>query len=233
MAGPGTGLAGARPTMPKTHEDTQFDAVYPLPIRMVSRRFWTPVDVAQKAARMLRQAGARTVLDVGSGVGKFVLVAAAAEPQMQFVGVEQRPHLVAVARDAQRQLQIQNALFVVAQATASSWRCFDGFYFFNPFAENVFVPGERLDDAAELSEASFRRDVLRTEHALREAPLGTAVATYHGMSGRMPACYELSERARAGSDWLRLWVKAREQAEGFFLEYGDGVVLHRPDGALA
>jgi hypothetical protein len=49
----------------------------------------------------------------------------------------------------------------------------------------------------------------------------------------MPACYELSQSTRARSSWLRLWVKTREHAEGFFLEYGDGVVLHRADGSLA
>jgi hypothetical protein len=122
---------------------------------------------------------------------------------------------------------------VVGEATSSSWHNFDGFYFFNPFAENLFVDEDRLDDAVELTDSRFFRDVVRTERALREAPLGTAVVTYHGMSGRMPACYDLSQTTRAGADWLRLWVKTQEHAEGFFLEYGDGVALHRPDGALA
>jgi SAM-dependent methyltransferase len=214
-------------------EDVAFDAVYPTAIRLVSRRFWTPVSVARRAARLLHEAGARKVLDVGSGVGKFVLVAAGEAPDMRFVGVEQRPHLVAVARDAQQQLQLPNAAFVVGEATTSSWRSFDGFYFFNPYAENLFVADDRLDDSVDLTATRFYRDVVRTERALRAAPLGTAVATYHGMSGRMPACYEVAQSVRAGSDWLRLWVKTQERAEGFFLEYGDGVVLHRPDGAVA
>ena len=214
-------------------EDWAFDAIYPPAIRAISRRFWTPVDVARRAARLLWQAGARRVLDVGSGVGKFVLVAAGAVPEMRFVGVEQRPHLVEVARRAHEQLQLPNVRFVVGEATSSSWHNFDGFYFFNPFAENLFVDEDRLDDAVELTDSRFFRDVVRTERALREAPLGTAVVTYHGMSGRMPACYDLSQTTRAGADWLRLWVKTRERAEGFFLEYGDGVVLHRADGQIA
>ena len=221
------------PTPEKGAEDVAFDSIYPLSIRTISRRFWTPVDVARRAAQLLRQAGARRVLDVGSGVGKFVLVAAAEVPELRFVGVEQRAHLVEVARRAHERLQVPNAFFVVGEATSSSWRGFDGFYFFNPFAENLFVDGDQLDDTVELTYLRFFRDVVRTERALRAAPLGTAVATYHGMSGRMPACYELSQTTRAGSDWLRLWVKTRERGEGFFLEYGDGVVLHRADGAPA
>ncbi len=214
-------------------EDAEFDVIYPEAIRLASRRFWTPVDVARRAARLLRESGARKVLDVGSGVGKFVLVAAREAPGMRFMGVEQRPHLVQVARDAREELRLSNASFVVGDVTASQWRGFDGFYFFNPFAENLFVADDRLDDTIDLTATRFYRDVVRAERALREASLGTAVATYHGMSGRMPACYEMSKSERAGSDWLRLWVKTRERAEGFFLEYGDEVVLHRPDGALS
>jgi SAM-dependent methyltransferase len=212
-------------------EDVAFDAIYPQPVRLISRRFWTPVGIARRAAQMLREAGARKVLDVGSGVGKFVLVAAGAAPEMIFLGVEHRPHLVDVARQAHRQMRLPNAAFVLGDATSSSWAGFDGFYFFNPFAENVFITNDRIDDAVELTDSRLFRDVLRTEYALRKAPLGTAIVTYHSMSGRMPACYELSRGERAGSDWLRLWVKTRERAEGFFLEHGDIVVLHRADVA--
>ena len=214
-------------------QDREFDSIYPPSIREVSPRYWTPVDVARRAARMLRRAGARRVLDVGCGVGKFVLVAADAAPEICFVGVEQRARLVEIANRARERLALQNALFVTADATMSSWRSFDAFYFFNPFAESLFTDGEQLDDDVELSKTRFYREVVRTERALREARLGTVVVTYHGMSGRMPACYELSENVRAGTDWLRAWVKTREIAEGFYLESGDEVILHRADGALA
>src|ERR1019366_3254689 len=81
-------------------EDVTFDSIYPLPIQVVSRRFWTPVGVARRAAQLFRQAGARNVLDVGSGVGKFVFVAAASEPEVCFVGIDHRENLVEVARRA-------------------------------------------------------------------------------------------------------------------------------------
>jgi SAM-dependent methyltransferase len=216
-----------------TSEDAAFDSVYPPAIRAISRRFWTPVSVARRAAQLFRQAGARSVADIGSGVGKFVLVAAKAAPEVSFVGIEQRQNLVAAAREAQAQLYVANAFFLVGEATKAPRLGFNGLYFFNPFAENLFVDGDQIDDEVELSESRFFRDVLRMEHSLRAAPLGTAIVTYHGMSGRMPACYELSESERAGSDWLRLWVKKRDRAEGFFLEVGDGVVLHKASGAPA
>lgn len=214
-------------------EDATFDSIYPPTIRAISRRFWTPVAVARRATQLFRQAGARSVVDVGSGVGKFVLVGAATAPGMCFVGIEHREHLVDTARKVQAQLQIPNAFFSVGEATDVPRLGFDGLYFFNPFAENLFDDGAQIDREVELTESRFFRDVLRIERGLRAARLGTAIVTYHGMSGRMPACYELSESERAGSDWLRLWVKRRERAEGFFLEIDDHVVLHRTDGAPA
>ena len=217
----------ARMADPNRSDDALFDAMYPERIRLVSRRFWTPIAVAQRAAELLRSAGARRVLDVGAGVGKFVLAAARAAPELDFVGVEQRAHLVEVARRARRTLGIANAHFHVAEATAVSWRGFDAFYFFNPLAENLFDEEDRLDNRVELSHERFARDVLRVECTLRRAPLGTLVATYHGSSGRIPSCYEALASESAGSDRLRLWRKYREKDDGsFFVEVGDSIVWH-------
>ena len=208
-------------------DDALFDAVYPPAIRLVSRRFWTPVTVARRAAELLRAAGARRVLDVGAGVGKFVLAAASVAPEVDFVGIEQRAYLVEIARSARRRLGIANAHFHVAEATAMSWDAFDGLYFFNPLAENLFDEGDWLDDRVELTKQRFAREVLRVESALRKAPLGTAVVTYHGSSGRIPGCYDLRASEPAGSDRLRLWTKGRESSDSsFFVEVDDDVVRY-------
>jgi SAM-dependent methyltransferase len=219
---------------PTPLEDLAFDAAYPAPIRRVSRRFWTPVAVARRAAELFRKAGARRTLDVGAGAGKFVLAAAASVPEIEFVGIEQRADLVEVARRVQFELGVRNAQFRRADFTRVSWASFDSFYFFNPLAENLFATGDRIDDRVELTDERFVREVLWVERALREAPLGSLVVTYHGSSTRMPACYDLCLSERAGSDWLRLWVKRRETDDGsFFLEVDDTIVWHPAGGAVA
>jgi len=207
--------------------DDAFDALYPREVRAVSRRFWTPLDTARRAALLLADAGATRVLDVGSGVGKFALVAAASAPQLEVVGIEQREHLVLVARAAASRLGLRNVRFVLGDATEMSWSEFDGFYFYNSFAENLFDRGDRLDDRAVLSFARFARDVQRTYAALRVARTGTAVATFYGSSGRVPCSYQLVHQAAAGSGWLRLWVKGESGDDGsFFVEDGESVLKH-------
>jgi len=215
-------------------EDLAFDSVYPAAIRRGSRRFWTPVVVARRAAALLHEAGARRVLDVGSGAGKFVLAAAGSVRATVFVGVEQRADLVGIARRARLELGAWNALFLRADLTRISWAPFDGFYFFNPLAENLFASDDRIDSRVELTEARFIRDALQVEEKLRTVPLGAPVVTYHGSSTRIPGCYDLALCERAGSDWLRLWVKKRAVDDGsFFVEQEDSVVWQPAMGSIA
>jgi SAM-dependent methyltransferase len=206
-------------------EDVAFDSVYPTEIRRISRRFWTPVAVARRAAELFADAGVTRVLDVGSGVGKFALVAAATERQALFVGVEHRRHLVDIASRARDELGLPNARFRAADVTRMSWAGFGGVYLFNPLAENLFDGSDRIDDRVELSFKRLHRDAWRIERALRLAPLGMAIVTYHGASVRIPGCYALEVCEPAGTDWLRLWVRRHEADQGvLYLEEMGGTV---------
>jgi SAM-dependent methyltransferase len=79
--------------------DDAFDSVYPEAVRKVSSRSWTPVEVARTAARWFAAEGARRVQDVGSGPGKFCVVAALTA-DLQLTGLEQRQDLVAISKAA-------------------------------------------------------------------------------------------------------------------------------------
>ena len=211
--------------------DHDFDMIYPLSIRRVSRRFWTPLETARRAATLLAGAGARSVLDVGSGVGKFALVAVAQVPHLRVVGIEQRVQLVQIARTAKAKLTLENASFVHGNATDVSWHDFDGLYFYNSFAENLFDRSDWIDDHVEISRTCFARDVLRTVTALRATRAGTAVVTFHGSSARMPRSFELRHQEVSGSGWLRLWIKQHATDDGsFFVEDGEAIVPHDASG---
>jgi SAM-dependent methyltransferase len=208
-------------------DDESFDALYPPETQRRSYRFWTPVSVAKRAAALLHDAGARRVLDVGSGVGKFALVAAATQPELFVAGVEQRAPLVSVARATRKALGLENVRFLHGDATDAAWSEFDGFYFYNSFAENLFDPCDRIDDRADLSFARFARDVLRTLRLLREIRVGSVLATFYGASARIPTSFELRHAEQAQSGWLRLWVKRDLEDDGtFFLEDGERVTRH-------
>jgi SAM-dependent methyltransferase len=186
--------------------DADFDAIYPEAVREVSSRFWTPVEVAMRAAQLLVTDRATRVLDIGAGVGKFCIVGALSTGA-SFTGVEHRGHLVDVARLAAAHVGARRAKFVQGRFHTLPWETFDAFYFFNPFVENVFPPSEHLDATVELSSDRCLADLTFAEELLSRAKVGARVATYHGFGGDMPKSYELLRTEPLGSDYLELWVK--------------------------
>lgn len=192
--------------------DAEFDSLYPSDVRAISRRFWTPLIVAWRAATKLAELNVTRILDVGSGSGKFCVVAAALSPHRTFVGVEQRPRLVAVARDVATRMDTSNAHFFVGDATRARFEDFDAIYFFNPFDENTFDEEERIDSTVELSLDRCMTDFRRVRAALLAARAGTIVVTYHGIGGRLPPGYELLSVESIGSDLLCFWRKAYQRS---------------------
>lgn len=186
--------------------DRDLDEVFPLEARRASKVHWTPVAVAAHAARLLADRPGATILDVGSGVGKFCLVAAATV-RARIRGIEQRAHLVEIARSAAAKLEV-DVEFIHGTLDSQDPRQVDGIYLFNPFAENLSPVRDRIDNSVELTPERFRRDIEMMERFLRGARLGTRVVTYCGFGGTMPDDYVLSFREWHGSN-LELWVKTR------------------------
>ncbi len=184
--------------------DRELDEVFPLEARRASKIHYTPVAVAAHAARLLADRPGATILDIGSGVGKFCLVAAATV-RARIRGVEQRAHLVEIARGAAAKLDVA-VEFVHGTIESQDPRSVDGVYLFNPFAENLSPARDRIDDSVELSAERFRRDVAATERFLAAARPGTRVVTYCGFGGAMPDTYALEHREWHGSN-LELWIK--------------------------
>jgi predicted RNA methylase len=204
--------------------DDQFDRLFPSAIQEISGSFWTPVAVAMRAADLFVEQGVRRVLDVGSGPGKFCLAAAAVAPALALTGIEQRRSLVEAANGAAHRLQLVNVQFHEGNVLKAEWAAFDGFYFFNPFGENIFVDEDHFDETVELSHGRFLAEVFFVERVLIAARLGTTVISYHGFGGRMPRCYSLQKEERAGTGLLRVWRKTKpaHASDGYWIELREG-----------
>jgi SAM-dependent methyltransferase len=200
--------------------DAAFDQLLPPAARSKSLLHWTPLNVARLAAERLAAHGARRVLDAGSGPGKFCVVAATCQ-KLAFFGIEQRRQLVSTARDLAERLGVRNAQFELGDALGRSWASFDGFYLFNPFAENALGTEDVFDAARGSAKRRFGSETMRVVSRLREARRGSVLVTYHGLGGAIPSSYELAAEEDSGSGCLRTWVKARDREEKWvYLEYG-------------
>ncbi len=192
-------------------DDRVFDAIYPLPARVRSTLYWTPVEVAVRAASLLANRAGATILDIGSGVGKFCIVASASA-HADVRGIEHRPHLIDIAREAARRVGV-TATFDGGAIDEQDAAAIDGFYLYNPFAENLCSTTEYLDTTVELSASRFSRDVDATVRLLSKARLGARVVTYCGFGGDLPDGFVLALRERCAGNRLELWVKKEESPE--------------------
>ncbi len=207
-------------------EDVVIDALLSDASRLVSATYWTPVAVARLAADWISAAHARRVLDVGSGVGKFCLVAALAS-ELRVTGVEQRAHLVTEARRLAAQLGVEDRVeFAVGTLTDIDAASFDALYVFNPFSEHLYPADARLDLSVEMSPERMARDVAVLERVLDQMRIGAVFVTFHGFRGTIPDTFDLTRWERTEQSVLRLWTKAREHVGGFrWAEVDDDLTL--------
>ena len=199
--------------------DAQFDQIFPPLIRKISEVHWTPVEIAIRAAELLATDEKTRVLDVGSGAGKFCLVASLSA-RGQFTGVEQRLHLLQTARTCAEELGASQASFVLGNMADLVWDVFDAFYLFNPFYENV-LRSIRIDNTVSHSQVKFNRAIETVRNKLIAARLGTKVVTYHGFGGEVPRGYHRLKREPIGTSHLELWVKI-EACKPYLNIVGDG-----------
>lgn len=191
-------------------EDVAFDEQLPINLQLQAGFHFTPVAVARAAAQLLAPRPGMSVLDVGSGAGKFCITAAAALPEVEFVGVEWRPSLIRIARTLAARSAITNVQFIQADALDLDWSEFDAFYFYNPFAEQLFDGSFKLDGAIASDQLDFITYLGAVRERLACARLGTRVVTFHGFGAAPPLCYEFQIAQTSIDGRLELWVKTRE-----------------------
>jgi predicted RNA methylase len=209
-AGPRRAVDGPRMSSELAYdEDHTFDHHLPRRLQMKSAMHFTPVAVARCAARLLAPRPGMRVLDVGSGPGKFCVVAACEVPEATFTGVELRPHLVHMARKLASRVGVQNVSFVHADAMDLDWSAYDAIYLYNPFAEQLYEHAFLLDCSLTFEPSKFVEYVTAARQRLSEAALGTRVVTYHGFGAPAPHGYDFIESHTIGTDQLELWVKTR------------------------
>jgi len=184
--------------------DLIFNSLYPKPIEEVAEKHWTPINVAKKAAAFLATSEDVKVLDIGSGSGKFCLVAAHEHPLTTFYGVEQRQNLVDLSTELARELELENITFICDNICNIDFGKYDHFYFYNSFYENV--PGtQKIDSSIKYSEDLYNYYNRYLYKQLKTKPAGTRLVTYHSFGIEIPPGYEVVNTDY--NEFLKFWVK--------------------------
>jgi predicted RNA methylase len=169
--------------------DSAFDSCLPKDLQAVSDQHWTPLEVIKHVSAWIEQLHIRSVVDVGSGAGKFC-VAAALYTSARFVGLEQRERLVDAARQLANSFGVAERVnFERSVVGLRSLPPADAYYLFNPFGENLLANAELIDKDVELTPGRYRRDVDAMRKFLAELPVGTFVITYNGYGTPLPSTF--------------------------------------------
>lgn len=199
--------------------DREFDRFLPRELRTVSAQYWTPIAAAVQAGRWLCELGARSVLDIGSGAGKFCVVAHLATG-LRCVGLEHRQRLVTAAATLARTFDVEQSVsFVQGALGETELPEVDAYYMYNPFGENLYGISEQLDDAVELGVRRYRRDLELATSLLSGARVGTHLLTYNGFGGDVPSGYCSLRVDRTLRSVLQVWRKIDEK-DARLLAYG-------------
>ncbi|MBB1645438.1 MULTISPECIES: methyltransferase domain-containing protein [Sphingobacterium] len=185
-------------------DDSRFNEIYPPHIKELAGRHWTPVDVAEMAARYLVEQSGDRVLDIGAGAGKFCLVGASCTSGM-FYGVEQRESLVEISNNLASKHNIQNVEFIHANIDQISFTDFDAFYFYNSFFENLDTSCP-IDNKILPSTKLYDRYTSYLWDQLRRTPAGTRVVSYYSGWDEIPESFDLEYTAFGG--YLNFWRKS-------------------------
>jgi hypothetical protein len=178
--------------------------------------------VAKRAAEWLDDLRVRSVVDIGSGAGKFC-VAAALVGRAGFTGLERRLSLVTPARALANVFEVSGRVtFVHGALGVVPTPIADAYYLYNPFGDYWFHSSRDTEGDVKYSTPRRADDIALVEQLIRRAPIGTYLLTYNGFGGRVPECCD-----QIRVDWtlpgaLRLWRKQRSA-----LELRDGVSYRR------
>jgi cyclopropane fatty-acyl-phospholipid synthase-like methyltransferase len=184
-------------------KDEEFDMIYPREARKMSKRHFTEVEVAIKAAQLLITKPKQKILDIGSGLGKFCFVAGSFT-DASYVGVEYRKHFVELCEKLATKHRFKNVKFIYNDIKNINLREYDGFYFFNSFLEH-WDTSSKLDDTIDLNYNNYKiySEFLRS--AFEKLPEGTRIVTYHAEAGQIPNSYRLVSSHFKGH--LKCWEK--------------------------
>ncbi|MDR3716379.1 MAG: methyltransferase domain-containing protein [Puia sp.] len=186
------------------YSDKEFNALYPLSIQALSRHHWTPLPIAMKAARFLAGDEAVSILDIGSGVGKFCLAAAYLTPHAVYYGVEQRKSLIDYAEAAKSKLQLENVFFIHGNFTQLDLKKYDHFYFYNAFYENLDGT-DKIDDSIDYSGELYNYYNRYLFRQLQQKPKGTRLCTLCSLESEVPPDFQVVYSDM--NDLLKCWVK--------------------------
>ena len=172
-------------------DDELYDSQLSPRMKKLSPIHWSPLEVIKAAAAFLSDKPGSKIIDIGSGIGKFCIAAAQRYPDCDFYGIEQRRDLHEIAVLSRKNSPCElNIHFMHGNFTELDFSCYNGLYFFNSFAENLYRFG-RIDNSIQYSAGLYNYYANYFYKILEGKASGTRLVTYYGNDAVLPKSYQL------------------------------------------
>lgn len=180
----------------KTVLDESFDNLLSPAFQKVADQQYTSIFIAQKAAAFLCELKSAKVLDLGSGTGKFCLIAAL-EHSNDITGVEFRKSQVEEANALKDKFKVENVHFLCEDMKNIDFELYDSFYIFNPFFEHK-VAQARMDNEIEYAVNSHSLYVDLLYKKLNSLSSGKRIAAFHVPQAQIPSQFKVVQSLFTG-----------------------------------
>lgn len=152
------------------------------------RSSWSDGSVVETAAKFF--ASCKHVLDIGSGIGKFVIMSAQLQPDTIFTGVEINPKWYDVSVEAKEHFGVKNVNLIKDDFCNIDLSLYDGFYIFNPFFMSANLHNED-------------KSILHYERMLYDLKIGTKLVM-HNQCYTVPRSWE---RVKQCDNFAKYYIK--------------------------
>ncbi len=148
----------------------------------------------------------KKVLDIGSGIGRFCILAAKLHPNFQFEGIELDEKRVDLANLIAEEMEVKNVKFICGDFRDLDVAEYGGFFIYSPFrmgaAHELNVTPRNWDYDSIIKYVNEMNEI--TAHKLSATPSGTKYTIYNGAhSLKVPKGFVHPQ----GNEWSPYYIK--------------------------
>ncbi|WP_165780376.1 methyltransferase domain-containing protein [Leptospira levettii] len=187
--------------------DEIWDSLLPVAYKAISPYQWTPIEITRFTWEYLKTESVSSVMDLGSGVGKFCLnLVHYANGSFPVYGVEDRKDLVELSLELKQKMGLTGVHFTHSDFLVNFPFGHSHYYVFNPLYE--MMKGEHsIDFKKEKSAMVFIKNLQILKNHLNHCKKGTKVITYHGFGGTaLPGYKKILKKEWEIGEWM-VWEK--------------------------
>lgn len=187
--------------------DECWDSLLPSTLQSLSPFQWTPISVIERTWKYLSSDGVTSVVDLGSGVGKFcIYLSLLFSDSIDIFGFEDREELLSVSEGLKKHWGVSKVQFQKANFLTHFPYGHSHYYCFNPLYETI-KGSHSIDLKKNKSAHQFLKDLQTFKQNLFLLKPKSKLITFHGFGGSFLPGFRLVLNEEISGGEFQVWEK--------------------------